>query len=826
MERLRFQRDICKIGAARRVFMSGASFLALCSFVIFALTVFPLLFWGCSDDKFGSDSSSGKQISFRLQGNLPSSRTTGTTVDNINAFVVNAQVHDKDDVILPGDDGKLFSSQTVARQEGQFNAFDYNPKRYYPDAAEKAYYSAYSPVTKYVDGFGGSPDNTITYTVPAPDKDNGDTTQEDLLVAYTKVDGVALTSGAAPSSRGGFDTPVSLNFKHALSRVFVRASNKNTEPVVITKLSLNNLYNEGMLKIDGDINEAAAEYKVLWERTGRESEKLTSYPYVLLPTGVSVPAGTEDNPVYIVGKDQGMLVLPQTTVNTGNDAEIKEPAEVSTDFYVEVTYRLSNIQRTVRAAFTDINKLAQGLTFEMGRQYALTLGFEDTDIKFDIKVEAWDDNTEEPAYAATTVVFAENKPEGVTDIDFTSCSITDNTCSKFIYGQSIEETTGGPTGDVLGKAAPSLAGYIFLGYFDSRDGGTQYFSSDADGKLKLADANVPFFDGATWNKVGPSCTLYAHWEEYYPNQAQSNIYFSPDLNADPSGNIGILTFLEKGATDQEKGYQGLYFKWGSLIGVSAAVGGNSVFSAAYLYIPDVSTGKYYKVKVGGVITSSVKAVEDFHAVVSGWTGDNGGYYPDNDWGRIPYGDATGYSTGRDESPLTDASQALYSSYKGDICRFLTEKGVSGLKKSWVMPKSELFGGVENDYYSFDVEGKTVDPALSGVTYSKEEPGWSSSNPPSFTIPSAAAEGEDGRGYTAAALVTFTTAANESATFPASGYRNVDDGALNDVGGNGVYWSSSVSGASYAYDLYFYSSNVSPASYDDRAWGLSVRCVQN
>jgi hypothetical protein len=37
----------------------------------------------------------------------------------------------------------------------------------------------------------------------------------------------------------------------------------------------------------------------------------------------------------------------------------------------------------------------------MGRQYALTLGFEDTDINFDIKVEAWDDNTEEPAYAAT-----------------------------------------------------------------------------------------------------------------------------------------------------------------------------------------------------------------------------------------------------------------------------------------------------------------------------------------------------------------------------------------------------------------------------------------
>jgi hypothetical protein len=128
--------------------MSGASLSALHFSAISALAVLTFLFWGCSDDKFGSDSSSGKQISFRLQGNLPSSRATGTTVDNINAFVVNAQVYDKDDVILPGNDGKLFSSQTVARLEGKYNTFDYSPKRYYPDAAAFAYYSAYSPVTK------------------------------------------------------------------------------------------------------------------------------------------------------------------------------------------------------------------------------------------------------------------------------------------------------------------------------------------------------------------------------------------------------------------------------------------------------------------------------------------------------------------------------------------------------------------------------------------------------------------------------------------------------------------------------------------------------
>jgi hypothetical protein len=803
MERLQFQWDICKMGAARRVFMSWASFSVHCSSVIFALTVFPLLFWGCSDDKFGSDSSSGKQISFRLQGNLPSSRATGTTVENINAFVVNAQVHDKNDYPLPDDADKLFSSQTVARQEGQFNAFDYNPKRYYPDAAEKAYYSAYSPVTGNVGGFNGSPDNTITYRVPAP-SDKGDTTQEDLLVAYTPVIGKAVTLDAAPSSRDGFDTPVSLNFKHALSRVFVKASNKNLEPVVITGLILHNLYNEGMLKIDGAINEEAADYKVLWERTDRESEKLTSYPYVLLPTGVSVPAGTEDNPVYVVGKDQGMLVLPQTTVNSNNDAEIDD-TEVSTDFYVEVTYRLSNIQRTVRAAFTDINKLAQGLTFEMGRQYALTLGFSDAAVEFDISVEPWEAD-EQLANAATTVVFNGNKPSGALG----AVSHIHDTNSGFIYGKALPalyyDKASNPDPDT---DAPTLAGYVFQGYFDAREGGTPYYDASLTPQ-KVFDTDGDDEPDAVWDKAGPSSTLYAQWEEEV--WGKSNIYFAPD---EPDGNIGSLTFSENDPS--KSGLQGLYFKWGSLIGVAAGGSNesydNTIDSGTYLYIPNVVTGKYYKVRSGLVSKDySAGTTQEMNEAVRAYADKQ----TDGTWDKIPYVTdvALGGSieSGRGKAPLTEKSgAATYDKYMGDICKFLSEKKAtndSRLKRNWVMPKSEVWSG-ENRY----VRSYWPYSHPSGWSYD-----WVSGYLDNTT--------PDGRDKSTACL-TYTLAANgETVTFPAAGCRYEASGNVQHSLGNfGYYWSSSVD-SSIAYSLFFSASgDMYPANLAD--WNaMSLRCVRD
>ena len=57
--------------------------------------------------------------------------------------------------------------------------------------------------------------------------------------------------------------------------------------------------------------------------------------------------------------------------------------------------------------------------------------------------------------------------------------------------------------------------------------------------------------------------------------------------------------------------------------------------------------------------------------------------------------------------------------------------------------------------------------------------------------------------------------------PAAGF---DDGSVKDVGSNGRYWSSTISDAEGAYDIYFDSGQIVFANSDYRSWKLSVRLV--
>jgi uncharacterized protein (TIGR02145 family) len=60
-------------------------------------------------------------------------------------------------------------------------------------------------------------------------------------------------------------------------------------------------------------------------------------------------------------------------------------------------------------------------------------------------------------------------------------------------------------------------------------------------------------------------------------------------------------------------------------------------------------------------------------------------------------------------------------------------------------------------------------------------------------------------------------------FPAAGYRNYSTGALNFVGLNGNYWSSTTAGAG-AYYSSIDSGRVYPSYINYRGYGFSVRCV--
>jgi len=72
-------------------------------------------------------------------------------------------------------------------------------------------------------------------------------------------------------------------------------------------------------------------------------------------------------------------------------------------------------------------------------------------------------------------------------------------------------------------------------------------------------------------------------------------------------------------------------------------------------------------------------------------------------------------------------------------------------------------------------------------------------------------------------IRFTDRNNGNSIFlPAAGYRSFSNGTLGDVGSWGYCWSSTQDG-SYAYDLYFLSSNAFEG-WSSRSYGFSVRCV--
>ena len=74
-------------------------------------------------------------------------------------------------------------------------------------------------------------------------------------------------------------------------------------------------------------------------------------------------------------------------------------------------------------------------------------------------------------------------------------------------------------------------------------------------------------------------------------------------------------------------------------------------------------------------------------------------------------------------------------------------------------------------------------------------------------------------------MSFSISSPSTTWYPVSGCRYYDDGSLFYVGSSGYYWSASPNSSS-AYTLYFsYYGNVYPSSNSDRAYGYSVRCLQ-
>ena len=308
----------------------------------------------CSNNEAVQPTNEGQEISFRLQGGTPAMRTTATTIASIDAFVV----YGTDNVFAANSD-LIFDGVTVSRNlsSGTPNTFTYAPKRYYGTGATNAGFFAFSPASAKIDNVDITTFTTgasFDYTVPVPDA-SGNITQEDLLVASSGL--------VVPSA-----TPVSLDFTHALSRIFVTATNSTDDPVIITGLTLKNLITTGTLNVDP----ASA-----WSWT--PSAAIDDYAYVLAPTGVAVPATTGIK-TLVTSMEQGMMVLPQETVNT-NDDEIFD----LNDFALQVNYTFANL-----GSQTEYVLIKDAFEFEANNQYQININFTGLAIEFEIDVLPFD----------------------------------------------------------------------------------------------------------------------------------------------------------------------------------------------------------------------------------------------------------------------------------------------------------------------------------------------------------------------------------------------------------------------------------------------------
>ena len=320
-------------------------------FLLVAL-IATVVFSACNNEQFEKPVKEGQEVSFRLQGGMPdaTTRSLATTIDNLEAFVV----FGTDDIVASP--GLLFDGVTVARQLGGAT-FTYAPKVYYSVDATIAGFYAFSPVSAKINGSVTVPATILTdgisfdYTVPSPD-DSGEVVQEDLLVAGTEVTSITTA-------------PVSLNFKHALSRIFVTAQNTKDDPVIIKELVLMNLNTTGTLSV--------GPASVLdWSSL----TTLDNYAYVLAPSGVVVPGGTSDK-TLVTSMEQGMMILPQEVVTTGTGDVTAD------DFALKVTYNFANLSDMEQYVYIN-----DGYEFEAGKQYKINITFDGLlPIEFEITVD-------------------------------------------------------------------------------------------------------------------------------------------------------------------------------------------------------------------------------------------------------------------------------------------------------------------------------------------------------------------------------------------------------------------------------------------------------
>jgi hypothetical protein len=257
-----------------------------------------------------------------------------------------------------------------------------------------------------------------------------------------------------------------------------------------------------------------------------------------------------------------------------------------------------------------------------------------------------------------------------------------------------------------------------------------------------------------------------------------------------------LTFDGPGASENDQRKQGVFFKWGSLVGVSPALtNGSTDYSInTAVYIPDYNSGS------------------------PSWSTTN--IYPA--WSSIPYvtdivqsGDYFGNHLNTD-AHNTDNSYAYWNAKKGDICRYISENGF-GPGGNWRMPTLAECGAPIN------VSWSQASPNPAGAN------GWERLGTESWSdITSSMTAANDKYGT---AVIANGGGKFYNGIFPAAGSRSGwsnDNGGLVNVGSIGFFWvSSNYHEDQYIVILSIRSTDVKVGtSMTYRANGQPIRCVKN
>jgi hypothetical protein len=259
-----------------------------------------------------------------------------------------------------------------------------------------------------------------------------------------------------------------------------------------------------------------------------------------------------------------------------------------------------------------------------------------------------------------------------------------------------------------------------------------------------------------------------------PIFARSNIYWD-----DTAQKLTFVPAADNPAqnNDTKAGYQGVLFKWGSLVGISpvmtAQPNPDDFLSTTPIYVPVVNS----------TLTSSTW--NSTTTAAKNWT---------NAFADIPCMDSSygGTSTERNNTHLIDPERndlTTYNALRGDICQYLSKTGaVTG---NYRLPVSYEFG-----------ENST---------------GWEFAT--SFSYPTGNAEGT----FVVQGYVKNTTM--DDVFLPHSGGR-LSSGTLDGSAGYvGNYWSGSANGVTLGMLLVFNHQQVSTFNSYYREMALSVRCVK-